>query len=123
MPKNAPISIIPSSAMFTTPLCSENIPPSAPKVSGVAKTSIEAMIEALKTSFRLPVPDWRARAPSPAPRTPAATAVQPSLRTPRERAATPPRAARRPSRTGQMTVRTVNGGSATKQASTPSAIP
>ena len=36
MPKNAPISIIPSRAMFTTPLRSENMPPSAPKVSGVA---------------------------------------------------------------------------------------
>ena len=36
MPKNAPVSIMPSSAMFTTPLRSEMMPPSAPKVSGVA---------------------------------------------------------------------------------------
>ncbi len=36
MPKKHPISIIPSSAMFTTPLRSEIMPPSAPKVSGVA---------------------------------------------------------------------------------------
>ena len=75
--------------MFTTPLRSENIPPSAPNVSGVAKTSIEAMIEALKTSFRLLVPDWRASTPRPAPSTPAATAPQPTFPTPRETAAKP----------------------------------
>ena len=36
IPKNAPISIIPSRPMFTTPERSENIPPSAAKMSGVA---------------------------------------------------------------------------------------
>ena len=35
-PKNAPISIMPSSAMLMTPERSENRPPSAPKISGVA---------------------------------------------------------------------------------------
>ena len=35
-PKNAPISIMPSSAMLMTPERSENSPPSAPKMSGVA---------------------------------------------------------------------------------------
>ena len=35
-PKNAPISIMPSSAMLMTPERSENSPPSAPKTSGVA---------------------------------------------------------------------------------------
>ena len=35
-PKKAPISICPSRPMFTTPLRSENIPPIAAKVSGVA---------------------------------------------------------------------------------------
>ena len=35
-PKNAPISIMPSSAMLMTPERSENRPPSAPRVSGVA---------------------------------------------------------------------------------------
>ena len=34
--KNAPISIIPSSPMFTTPERSENRPPSDAKTSGVA---------------------------------------------------------------------------------------
>jgi len=38
--KNAPVSIIPSSPMFTTPLRSENMPPSAAYVRGVAKTNI-----------------------------------------------------------------------------------
>jgi hypothetical protein len=36
IPKNAPIIIIPSSPMFTTPERSENIPPRAAKMSGVA---------------------------------------------------------------------------------------
>ena len=35
-PKNAPVSIIPSRPMFTTPLRSENMPPIAAKMSGVA---------------------------------------------------------------------------------------
>ncbi len=35
-PKNAPISIMPSSPMFTTPERSDVTPPSAAKVSGVA---------------------------------------------------------------------------------------
>ena len=36
IPKKAPISIIPSRPMFTTPERSENIPPMAAKMSGVA---------------------------------------------------------------------------------------
>ena len=43
IPKKAPISIIPSRPMFTTPERSEKIPPIAAKVSGVANTSIEAI--------------------------------------------------------------------------------
>ena len=42
MPKNAPVSIIPSSAMLTTPLRSEKRPPSAANVSGVANRSVAA---------------------------------------------------------------------------------
>ena len=38
--KNAPVNIIPSSPMFTTPLRSQNIPPRAAYVSGVANTNI-----------------------------------------------------------------------------------
>ena len=40
-PKNAPASIIPSRPMFTTPLRSQNMPPIAAKVSGVAQTSVD----------------------------------------------------------------------------------
>jgi hypothetical protein len=55
IPQKAPISIIPSSPMFTTPLRSENIPPIAAKVSGVAKTSIEAIsVDQVKTCSRFP---------------------------------------------------------------------
>jgi hypothetical protein len=36
IPKNAPISIMPSSPTFTTPLRSDEIPPRAPRSSGVA---------------------------------------------------------------------------------------
>ena len=54
IPKKAPISIMPSSPMFTTPERSENIPPIAANVSGVAKTSIDAIRLAVKTWSRWP---------------------------------------------------------------------
>ena len=38
--KKAPVSIIPSRPMFTTPLRSENMPPIAAKVRGVANANI-----------------------------------------------------------------------------------
>ena len=41
--------------MFTTPLRSENIPPIAPKMSGVANASICAIRAALKTASRFPM--------------------------------------------------------------------
>ena len=43
MPQKQPISIMPSSPMFTTPLRSEIMPPSAANSSGVAKRSIAAI--------------------------------------------------------------------------------
>jgi len=43
IPQKAPISIIPSRPMFTTPLRSEKIPPIAAYTSGVAKTNIAAI--------------------------------------------------------------------------------
>ena len=52
IPQKAPISIMPSRPMFTTPERSENIPPIAAKVSGVAKTSIDAIRLAVKTWSR-----------------------------------------------------------------------
>ena len=54
MPQKAPISIIPSSPTFTTPLRSETMPPSAPKVSGVANTNTCAIRSAAKTTWRFP---------------------------------------------------------------------
>ena len=42
MPKNAPISIIPSRPMLTTPERSHMTPPMAAKPSGVAYCSVEA---------------------------------------------------------------------------------
>ena len=41
--KNAPMSIIPSRPMFTTPERSEKIPPIAANASGVAKRSVAAI--------------------------------------------------------------------------------
>ena len=78
MPQKAPISIIPSRPMFTTPERSENIPPSAPKVRGVAKTSIEAIRLAVKTWFRCAVLERVASTARAAPSTPAAIAPKPT---------------------------------------------
>ena len=78
MPQKAPISIIPSRPMFTTPERSENIPPSAPKVSGVAKTSIDAIRLAVKTWFRCAVLDCIASTARAVPRTPDAIAPKPT---------------------------------------------
>ena len=74
MPQKAPISIIPSRPMLTTPERSENMPPIAPNVSGVAKTSIEAIRLAVKTWFRWETLECVATMPSAIPRTPTATA-------------------------------------------------
>ena len=53
MPQNAPISIIPSSPMFTTPERSENMPPIEAKASGVAKRRVAAIrADQAKTAFR-----------------------------------------------------------------------
>src|SRR5205823_3626347 len=76
----APISIIPSRPMFTTPLRSEKMPPMAPNRSGVARPKVCAISVASNTASRFPVPDRVATMPSPIPRRPAATAPQPSRR-------------------------------------------
>ena len=83
MPQNAPISIMPSRPMFTTPERSENMPPIAAYVSGVAKTSIDAIRLAVKTSFRSAVLERVASTPRPTPRSPTTTAPQPARRAPR----------------------------------------
>ena len=60
--------------MFTTPLRSENMPPIAPKTSGVVNANVCAISCASKTALRLPTLERVARMPSPIPSRPAATA-------------------------------------------------
>ena len=123
IPQKAPISIIPSSPMFTTPERSENMPPIAPKVSGVAKTSIEAIRLAVKTWSRLPTLDLVARSASAIPSTPVATAPHPTRPAPRLSEITPKRIARIPTSSDQVRLREVIGGIASRNAMTPSRIP
>ena len=52
-PQNAPISIIPSRPMLTTPLRSENIPPIAPKTSGVAKAKVWASSDGVEDDVQV----------------------------------------------------------------------
>ncbi len=124
MPKNAPISIMPSSPMLITPLRSQTIPPSAPKISGVAKRSMAAAsADQTKTSSRLPSPERVATTAPIAPRTPAAAAHPPSRRSSPRHATTPaPTAAAASSRDGTG-VRSISGGRAMNQATAPSATP
>jgi hypothetical protein len=123
MPKNAPVSIIPSSAMFTTPLRSENMPPIAANVSGVAKRSIASRMPPVNTSSRFATLERVASSASAVPRTPAATAPQPIFRCPRETAQTPAKTARRPTRSDQTIERVVSGGNASQNATRPSTMP
>src|SRR5438477_2142458 len=109
--------------MFTTPLRSENTPPSEPNTSGVEKTNIDAIRDAVKTLFRFAVLERVARTPSPIPIRPAATAPQPSLPRPRVTVQTPSIAAAMPDRTVQTTDRAATGGMASKHAKTPSTMP
>ena len=109
--------------MFTTPLRSENMPPIAPKTSGVANAKVCASNEALKTTLRLPMLERVARIPSPRPITPAATAPSPSRPRPRLKVAMPNMTAKIPIRSDQITPRAWIGGMPMKAASTPSAMP
>ena len=62
IPKKAPINIIPSRPTFTTPERSENMPPRAPKISGVAKRSIDAKsADQTTTVSSFPMPERVAR--------------------------------------------------------------
>ena len=109
--------------MFTTPLRSENMPPIAPKTSGVANANVCAISAASKTAFRFPVPERVARMPSPIPIRPAATAPQPSRRRPRVTVQIPKTAATTPTTIGQVTVRAWIGGMARNAAKAPSRSP
>ena len=124
IPKNAPISIMPSRPMLTTPARSLITPPSAPNTSGVAKRSIAAAsADQTTTRSRFPSPDCvAATAPIP-PITPAATAPQPRRAWPSRTVHTPSPTAISASTTDGAGERTSSGGSATHQATTPSATP
>src|SRR5919108_406655 len=79
-PKNAPISIIPSRPMFTTPLRSENMPPSAANVSGVAYRSVAAVsADHVMTASRCGTAARVAKMPPTIPRMPAALELPPQL--------------------------------------------
>ena len=122
--KNAPESIIPSSPMFTTPLRSENMPPIAANVSGVAHTSVaERSADQTTTWLRLP---WVARVasmPRPIPTMPKPIAVQPGRRRPRVSTQMPVPIAISPTSTGTHGRSALKGGSATTNANSPIATP
>src|SRR6266508_2390721 len=123
IPKKAPVSIIPSSPMFTTPARSEKIPPMAAKASGVAKRRVEARTPAVRmlSSVDASLPCSQA-APS-VPAMPRPIAHQPSFRSPRGMTATPHATARTPAAKGAPMPRTVHGGRASQNARMPQAIP
>jgi hypothetical protein len=92
-------------------------------VSGVAKTSIDAIRLAVKTVFRFPTLDCIARSASPQPTIPAPIAPQPTRPPPLDTATIPNSTATTPSRTGQTGERAVIGGIARMNAATPMTIP
>jgi hypothetical protein len=123
-PKKAPISIMPSRAMFTTPLRSENIPPSAAKVRGVAQRNVAAInADQTKTPSRLAACACVARTAQPTATSAPTTAPPPTRRSPRVNAQMPAAIAQIASSTGSRTDRTVTGGSATHRAMMSSTIP
>ena len=123
MPKNAPVSIMPSRPMFTTPERSEKMPPIAANASGVAKRSIDASTPAVRmlSSVSASLP-WSQIALA-VPAMPSPIAHQPSLRSPRGTAAIPHATAMKPAASGQPISWVVHGGSASQKASTPKPIP
>ena len=121
-PKNAPMSIMPSSPMFTTPLRSENIPPSAAKRSGVVKTSVSEMrVDHVMTSERCPALARVTETPPSIPIRPLVIASQPGRRAPSCTAQAPAATPRPPTTSGTAIERDVTGGSVTHSATMPSA--
>ena len=124
IPKKAPISIMPSRPMFTTPLRSENMPPMAAKMSGVANASpSEISVDQVMTSLRLDALAWTANTPATIASAPLATAPQPTRRSPRVIAATPSSAEIAPRMSGAAMVSSVRGGSVSQSATGASAMP
>ena len=123
-PKNAPMSIMPSSPMFTTPLRSENIPPSAAKRSGVVKTSVSEMrVDHVMTSERCPALARVTETPPSIPIRPLVIASQPGRRAPSCTAQAPAATPRPPTTSGTAIERDVTGGSVSHSATMPSPIP
>ena len=93
--------------MFTTPLRSEIMPPTAAYASGVAHASVEPMSAPHETTVvRWSFDEFVARTPRPMPMSPIAIAPQPIRRTPRVTAQMPHATASRPTRSGtQLRVR------------------
>ena len=118
------MSIIPSRPMFTTPLRSENMPPSAAKRSGVVKTSVsDTRVDQVMTSERCAALARVTTLPPIIPIRPLVIAPQPARRVPsctaQAPAATPPA----PTISGTATDRAVTGGSVSQNARAPSPIP
>jgi len=123
-PKKAPESIIPSRPMLTTPLRSQNIPPIAAKVSGVAQTSVDdSSADQTTTWSRLPTLARVESSPSTMPTRPAPIALQPGRLTSRVTAQIPAAIAQRPTSTGHHGLRALTGGIVSQKAKRPSTIP
>jgi hypothetical protein len=122
-PKNAPMSIMPSRPMFTTPERSEKMPPMAAKASGVAKRNVAPSSPAVRMSFSVSTSFvWTQTAPS-VPAMPSTIAAQPSLRSPRGTTAIPQASATKPAAIGPARSRSVHGGSASQNATSPLITP
>src|SRR5207249_7091757 len=102
----------------------ENRPPMAAKVIGVAKVNIavkSGVHDTTESSFEAAA--FVASTPSAVPRMPAATANQPMRLTPLEIVQTPAPIAGKPTRAGHHGARAVIGGSASRKAKQPRAMP
>ena len=125
-PKNAPISIMPSSPMLMTPQRSDTMPPSAAKISGVAKRSIAASsADQTNDLSRLPTPDFvardRARSRRHAERRPRRSRAGAPRRAQRQRAGRD--AEQRRARARRPACGPRSAAARCTQASTPSAMP
>ncbi len=124
IPKNAPISIIPSRPMFTTPERSENMPPSEANASGVANRSIAARsADQTTTLSSLPTLDSVAANAIAKPNRPDAIANPPNRRSPRIATPMPSITAISASTRLGTHDRSVSGGRAIQAATMPMAMP
>ncbi len=124
IPKKQPMRSMPSSPMFTTPLRSENMPPTAAKISGVAYRSIEAVrAPHTNTASRFATLEIVAATPS-APSASASTiAVIPRRRRPLHAVHAPSASAAAAIAIGTAACRADTGGTAIQNATIARAIP